>query len=48
MKIRKIHKDFSLIVPSKMGMNYVEDPFNMDMYYRVNLGNFIDLCYYHF
>ena len=38
--------EFSLIVPSQMGMDYFEHPFNMGMFYRLkvsfNMGTFSD------
>ena len=38
--------EFSLIVLSKMGMDYVEHPFIMGMFYRLkvsfNMGTFAD------
>ena len=38
--------EFSLIVPSKMGMDYVEHPSNMGMFYQLkvsfNMGTFSD------
>ena len=38
--------EFSLIIPSKMGMNYIEHPFHMGVFYRLkvsfNMGTFSD------